>query len=736
MEKEVIRDRDLTYEEKLLGQNRYKTFTGFNALSYICIADNVLLLFAIRAGCPGYLAAVLASLPYLGFIFIFAGKYSTSRIGASNSIGFFWLLSNLAVFIMAISPLVKSRIAGGFWLVVLLGGAFLFYSCRAAGAISMQPLVGEVAFKDNRGKLTSDIYKVWNIMGLVGLGILVLLFRWTQETWLFQCILASGAIIGGISTYFIFTIRESPLNRESAKRSIKNDLAKMFRNRKYMRLMTAYILAMSLIMITVPISMLALKEGYGVPYGQAIFFALVQFGGGIGVSYLCGILAEETGPRPLIILYCAALMLVQAAWMGAPGTFSWGYSFMIFLLCGCCITGIPLALMNYFLLSVEESDRFGTGLFLSAASGISAGLAGIIISSPLLRIIKAFNPGNPLDNYRIYFAVILVLSIPAIYFIARLEKLKDWALKDVIGLAFAPRDIKALLLINSLEKVGDPDEEDQNIDKLENIRSGLSEKKLLSYLDSPKFSVRGKAMQALRQMPFGNGAKKALMHELEYGEQTTAYIAAQILGENKVEEAIPLLRKALESNDNYLKGKAMTALVQLEVKDCYKQIEDIFEKTSNPRLVIHGAAALGEIGDPEAMTLLLDKALPEQSGPVLDEILLALSEIGGTSDIFYRFLKHYKLDPENAQAMLPGELKKISESPLSPEFENALDAFIKGKETGQKQLVEALLSELSGKKRKIAGIIRSFLEKIHKVTLPGPGLFYCIIFILRKNSIV
>lgn len=733
----MIVERELTYEDKLLGQSRYKIFTGFNALSYICIADNVLLLFAISAGCPDYLAAVLASFPYLGFLFIFAGKYTTGRIGASNAIGFFWLLSNLAVMMIAFSPMVKDYCGGGsLWLVMLLGGAFFFCCCRAAGAVSMQPLVGEVAFKDNRGKLTSDIYKVWNMMGLAGFGVLVLLFRNYQGTRLFQGILLSGAVIGGISTYFIFSIRESGLNRKSAQRSIKNDLQKLFRTPKYKSLLISYILAMSLIMITVPISMLSLKEGYGVPYGQAIFFALVQFGGGMFVSYLGGILAEETGPRPLIILFCAALLLVQAAWIGAPGSFSWGYSLMIFLLCGCCMTGIPMALMNYFLLSVDESDRFGTGLFMSSLSGISAGLVGIVISSPMLKLIRVFHEGTALDVYRIYFMGAFLLSLPAIYFIARLEKLKDWSLKDVIGLAFAPREIKALLLINTLEKVADPDEEDQSIDKLESIRSGLSEKKLLGYLNSPKFAVRGKAMQALRQMPLGDAATKALMYELEHGEQTTAYIAAQILGEHKVEEAVPLLLKSLDSSDNYLKGKAMIALVQLGVKDSYKKIEEMFEKTTNPRLVIHGAAALGEIGDPAAMDLLLDRAMVAEPGPVLDEILLALSEIGGTTDAFYRFLKHYKLDPENARSMISGEINKMSETLPDPEIMSALEAFTKGKEKDTERLVSALLVELSGKKRKIAQIIRRFLEKVHKVPFHGPGLLYCIIFILRKNSIL
>ncbi|OGV31279.1 MAG: hypothetical protein A2020_01500 [Lentisphaerae bacterium GWF2_45_14] len=732
----MIVDRELSYDEKLRGQKLYKIFTGFNALSYICIADNLLLLFAISAGCPDYIAAVLAALPYLGFIFIFAGKYSVSRCGASNSIGFFWLLSNIAVIMMVVSPLIKQWAGNGYlWITVLIAGAFLFYSCRAAGAVSMQPLVGEIAFKDNRGKLTSGIYKTFNIMGLIGLGILVLLFRKWQDTWLFQWILIVGAVIGGISTYFIFSIKESPLNLNSARRSIKNDLRKLFKTPKYTRLMTSYILAISLIMMTVPISMLALKEGYMVPYDKAIFFALVQFAGGIFISYLSGILAEETGPRPLIILYCCILVLVQLSWIVAPGTFSWGYSLIIFLLCGCCIMGISLALMNYFLLSVEESDRFGTGLFLSAASGISAGLAGILISSPLLRVIRAFGPENPLDIYRIYFGVVLLLSLPSIYFISRLEKLKDWALKDVLALAFAPRDMKALLLISSLEKVADPKEEDHNIDKLENIRSGLSEKKLLSYLDSPKFSVRGKAMQALRQMPFGDGAKKALINELEYGEQTTAYIAAQILGENKVKEAIPLLLKALESNDNYLKGKAMVSLVQLEVKESYRKIEEIFKSSSNPRLIIHGAAALGEIGDPDAMDLLLDKAVPEQSGPILNEILLALSEIGGTADTFYRFLKHYKLDPENARSMFTGEVKKVSENPLTPGIEEILEAFTKGKEEAPGPLIDALLSASSGKKRKIAKIVNSFLERVEKDKLK-PELIYCIVFILRKKGIL
>ena len=604
----MAKENKISNADRARGQSLYMTFSVFNALSFICLADSLFILFALKMGCPDYIVAVFGAFMYLGNVAMFLARRLMARIGASKTIFVFWVLRNLVGLLAATAPFFN-KISPVLGISVLTFSSLMFYLCRSGGVLGMQPLVGEITFPDKRGKFVSNVYLAYNLMAVLGFAGLIYLFKEESTIGLFQGIIVTGALLGLASTVFIYRVKESDTPKKSAGLPIKNELKKIFKNSVYKKLLLANILTFASIVIIVPTSMLALKEGYLLPNYQALFFSLIQFAGGILIAYVSRLLSDETGPRPLIILYYCLLSVIAVFWIFAPGELNWFYVFIIFLLCGCCFMGIPLVLLNYFLAAVKAEDRVGVNLFISISSGVCAGVAGIILGSGTLKILHYFDFSEPLDLYRIYFGIVLLFLLPAIYFIAKLEKQEDWKIKDVLGLLFAPRDIRALLLINSIDHIEAPVKENVNINKLESVTSGLSQTKLLAYLESPKFQVRGRTIQALSQMKLNDDAKQSLIRELDVGEFTTAFYAAQALGEQGVKEAVPVLVRKLDSDDSYLKGKAMYALAQLGEKSSYQKIERVFEETNNPRLIIHGALALAEIGEPEALALLLRKSV-------------------------------------------------------------------------------------------------------------------------------
>jgi MFS family permease len=728
----LIPNEKITLKDQRRGQNYYMTFSIFNALSFICLADSLLILFALKMGCPDYLVAVFGAFMYLGNIAMFLGKYMMGRIGAARTITLFWIFRNIFGLILASAPFFATHISPLAGMAVLISSSLLFYLCRSAGALAMQPLLGEITIPGNRGKYVSDVFIMYNLMAVVGYGILIYFFKEGHTISLFQKIIITGACIGGASIFFVFPIKESTIPMLSAQQPIKNEILKILKNPTYKKLLMANALAFSGIVLVVPISMLALKEGYLIPNYKAMSFSLIQFSGGILIAFLSRLLADETGPRPLIILYFCLLSVISIFWIAAPDTFYWFYTFIIFLLCGCCFMGIPLVLMNYFLATVKAIDRVGISFFISICSGVCAGLTGCLVGSVTLKILSYFEFDTPLHLYKMYFAVILLLLVPAIYFIAKLEKQEDWAVKDVLGLLIAPRDIRALFMINSINKIEAPLKENENIDKLESIPSGLSGKKLLAYLDSPKFYVRGKAISALRQMPLIDKAKQALIRELDRGEFTTAFYAAQMLGEQNVKEAIPALIEKLNSKDNYLKSKAMYSLAQLGEKSAYSKIEKIFERTSNPRVIIHGALALGKIGDPEALKLLLKKAVSDIPYQVLHEIILAIAEISEIPDSFYKFLKHFMIDQQVSKSDLMEYMDTLNSTQMTDELKQQLESFNEGN-TNAGPIINLILDHTKHKKRTIIRIIDNFLTKCNPEKVPAE-LLYCIICVFRKNG--
>ena len=235
-------------------------------------------------------------------------------------------------------------------------------------------------------------------------------------------------------------------------------------------------------------------------------------------------------------------------------------------------------------------------------------------------------------------------------------------------------------------------------------------------------------------MPFGQDAEDAIIRELEEGEHTTAYISAIIAGERKLTKAIPKLRKSLDSNDNFLKSKCMWALTQLHDEKSYPKIEKIFRETRNPRLVIHGAAALVKIGDPEALKLLLDKSLEQEHSRTGDP----------GSDLLDR--RNRRDRPGNLQDHQKSEktpakwpttsskifLDKLSDHPFDPAFKNQIGEFINGKisKTG---LISALMKQLAHHHRKIVKIIAGFLKTVDPEQL-SVQLIYCILATCRKHG--
>jgi len=351
--------------------------------------------------------------------------------------------------------------------------------------------------------------------------------------------------------------------------------------------------------------------------------------------------------------------VVATYWAFAPDTF---YPVLVglgFLIAGFCKTGIIVGISHYFLSAVEAKDRVGTAMFVRMFSGAVAGFAGSAGGGSILSLLRnADYIGLPL--YRTYFQIILAVLLLCIVVMARLDRLKEWRLRSVLSLLFSMRDLRALYVLNRLEQSEDCHEDLQHVRRLEQIASTLSESTLRSLLDSPRLPVRVHAMHALREINFGKKTAEALIEEIGQGEFTSAWVAAEILGEQHFEAAVPALQNALHSDDPFLVGKSMVALVRLGDQASYPRILEIFRRADNPRIIIHGANAIVEMGERRRITDLLQRlTTPGLPGAALDELLTALATICGCEREFYRFLREYNRRPAEAEHMIQPSLENL-----------------------------------------------------------------------------
>ena len=642
----------LTPAEQAAGRRLFIWFSRLNGISISCLAENVLILYALKVGLSDAMTGVVAAFMYLAMPFMLFGKMLVARIGAARTVSAAWAARNVFGLFMAASPLVGHFTAPEIGHALLAVSVFCFFVCRSMGVTATPPLVGELATSENRGRFSSLLFLNSALTNMLTMGTVFLVLRVASGVSTFQGILVAGCAAGFTSSFVMSRIPEGAAPRKSAAQPVRQTFRAVASNSAYRRLLLATGAVHGATVLVVPFSMLAMKKGYGVPDDTALLFALIQMIGGIAMSFVCIVLADRTGPRPLLLIFESGLLLVATLWIVAPPEFLWEYALLLFGLTGISAPGANIMLSHYFLMSVREEDRVPVTMFTNIVAGVAAGLIGTVFGGGLLKLYRSFGAeGLPL--YKVYFATVCVLLVGLILVIARLKRWQDWHVHQVLGLFFSPRDLRGLYAVSMLENRTGAASDTRQASKLGSIASPVSEAALRQLLDSPKFAVRAEAISALGRITFGQDTANQLINELRHGEFTTAYLAAEVLGKSGYREAVPALRAALNSTDFFLQGKSMVALAKLGDAESAARVREIVRHGSNPRLIIHGAAALAMLGGADDFTTLLEKAAAGTVPPTAQtEILYCLAEMCGCQDAVYEFLKAYEAEPDTAASRL------------------------------------------------------------------------------------
>jgi HEAT repeat protein len=228
---------------------------------------------------------------------------------------------------------------------------------------------------------------------------------------------------------------------------------------------------------------------------------------------------------------------------------------------------------------------------------------------------------------------------------------------------FSPRDLRAISLLDKLNKSSDSHEEELLLEALHDTPSKLSIKGLLERARSPRLAVRQESLRAIEALKtLDEAAEKALIDDLINNPFTTSYISARILGNHGCFSAIPILRELAASKDYMLAGESMIALARLGDDAFRPQIEKIILKTKNPRLRIMGVEAFGIYASPNSLSTLLDILRITDPPPYLrDEVVLAMAAILDTQNQFYPILVRYREDQSLTTALAMDEAESASE---------------------------------------------------------------------------
>ncbi|MCG8478129.1 MAG: MFS transporter [Spirochaetales bacterium] len=420
-----------------------RRFATLNGVSVALLLDSMLILYAIRNGLGDAAVATLASFMHLTMPFMVLGKVSIARHGAARTWGTGWLLRSVSAAIMIAAPFVPGAAPQAIRTAIILAGGFGFAAFRAIGLVGNSPVIGEITTADDRGRFLSGNWARATMTQMITLTTVILLLRRDSSTAVFQAMIAVGAAIGIYVGIVLNRVPESDVPRESASLPLRDTVRRVWRVVRMRKLLFAWIASFASFTLVIPFAVITLKNGYGVSDYQALGFTLLTLLGGMTASLVNGAIADEVGPRPLLIIYVATLMGIAAYWAFAADTLAIGPTIAAFFLAGYCKFGILSAANHYFLNVTSGSDRVGSAIILRTATGATTGLIGSVFGGGILTILA--NTGFVgMDIYRTYFRIAVGVVAAAVVVVSRLDRLGDWSVVRAALLLFRPKRILAI----------------------------------------------------------------------------------------------------------------------------------------------------------------------------------------------------------------------------------------------------------------------------------------------------
>jgi len=638
---------------------------------------------------------------YMAYVFLFVGRRIAHKWGMIPLMGRFWMLRYLLMLPILASPFFAARGYTGLAYVLIIFSVLGFNTARGVAIAAYNPILGEIAAEKDRGAFLSRVQAIQHSIALALAVAMALFLGKNAPLYIYSLFILTGVATGLIAASTIFRFPEPVQSEQPQQGNLLMRLREAISQRTFRTFILLYFFTTLLIYMVAPFLVVYFKRSYLQPDNVILFFLVFGSAGAVLMALVSGFLIDKIGAKPLYFLFFAVLTVVLISLVASPPFAStwgvWVFACLVLLFFNMGQFGILNSGQTYFLAAIKPEDRLDLGVIFFTTLGV-AGALGSILAGIVLQSIEGWLAGSTVATaqlqtrvFQIYFGAVALLSLIALLFLNTMENLGAYPIRDAVAAIFSPRDLRAISLTHRLKRVQSVAEEKQTLKAMGEAHSGLSLADVLSRLRSPRFTIRSEALQALAALPLDQEAVQALISEVKNHSYTTAYLAANILGRRKIVQAVPVLRKSLESSDFFLQGKSMIALARLEDRQSIVAIRKNLSATTNPRVIIHAASALDLFRDVESIPVLLSKLGTKMQPYVRDEIILSLAGILGFGEWFYPVYAGF-LESAGTGIALLGDFVAEAEIPRIPR--DLLQELLSRLPQRNKSLFSALAVEL------------------------------------------
>jgi len=627
----------------------YHLFNIFNAVSWNLLVGIILTLFVLRLEASPTYIGLLSATFYISLFLLPVGKLLTRRYSIIGIYSFAWTARALAMLLAIAAPFVDYAGFRGTALFLIMLGVLLFHLFRGIGMIGNNPVLNLLASGSDRGSYITQIQIIGSAIGMIGSFIIAMILGFEPPLFIFSILLGAGVVTGIISGAMIKKVPEPPQVNNGQGMKLTGILKEAFSQDHLRNFLFIFFLIVMISGVTRTFITVYAREVLGHNDGLISLYSVL---GGLGFlisGMLVKFLIDRIGAKPLFIvcvtLGLASLIPVIIYPVSAVENVASSIllMFFMFFMLNFGFLGSEGIAQTYFLGLVPSEKMLDMGILYFFVLGIAGAsgtfLAGLIID---LMLLIGF---SPFTSYKILFIIMFGLTALALAGQKKMKSLGSLPVANALEVIFSFKDLRAISLLDRLNKAKDSDEEMELIGELQNAPSQLAIDGLLKKARSPMFSTRHESIRALEKLKnLGESAEQALVEDITCNPYTTAYISARILGNHNCRSAIPKLRELAYSGDYMLAGESVIALAKMNDVKFLPEIEKLIIESRNPRLKIMGSEALGIFHNVESIPVLLEILRGQNQPPYLrDEVLLSIAAIIDTQKKFYKVLARYSM---------------------------------------------------------------------------------------------
>ena len=441
----------------------YNNFNIFNAVSWNLLVGIIITLFALRLGAtPTYIGLLGASF-YISLFFLPLGKIFARRFSIIGIFSFAWIMRSLVMVFALAAPFFDYAGHRKTALVLIMLGIFLFQFFRGIGMIGNNPVLSELAAGPDRGSYMTKIQIINSAIGMFGSFVIAMVLGTEPPVFVFSILLTLGVITGVISGYVIKKVPEPPYEKDSRAMNLFGIFKEAIAQDHLRHFMFILFLVVLVSGVTRTFVVVYAREVFGHSDGLISLYSVFGGMGYLLAGMIVKFLVDRIGAKPLFLV-CVITGLVSVIPViflphSAVDNMTGAILFLVFLffMLNFGFLGSEGIAQTYFLALIPAEKILDMGILYFFIFG-AAGAGGSFLSGLLIDFFL-FIGISPFLSFKILFAVMLVLAVIALAMQNKMKSLDSLPLKDVLEIIVSFRDLRAISLLDKLNRAQDSHEE-------------------------------------------------------------------------------------------------------------------------------------------------------------------------------------------------------------------------------------------------------------------------------------